>query len=111
MDIVELADRLWRGEEPTQQGQPVGQVGHLAEITDGVAFMPNFGNCTCSPPTTARDGRHRLDHHRAARPRRDPLVESTSHCNAIFSHGHIDHVFGVGPFDEEATTNGWRLLT
>ena len=22
--------------------------------------------------------------------------------SAIFSHGHIDHVFGVGPFDEEA---------
>ena len=28
--------------------------------------------------------------------------------SAIFSHGHIDHVFGVGPFDEEAKSNGWR---
>ncbi len=27
--------------------------------------------------------------------------------SAVFSHGHIDHVFGVGPFDEEAATNNW----
>ncbi|MDX1621350.1 MAG: TrpB-like pyridoxal phosphate-dependent enzyme, partial [Nitriliruptorales bacterium] len=25
---------------------------------------------------------------------------------AVFSHGHIDHVFGVGPFDDEATPFG-----
>jgi alkyl sulfatase BDS1-like metallo-beta-lactamase superfamily hydrolase len=27
---------------------------------------------------------------------------------AVYSHGHIDHVFGVGPFDEEASANAWR---
>ena len=27
---------------------------------------------------------------------------------AVFSHGHIDHVFGVGLFEAEAEENGWR---
>ena len=26
---------------------------------------------------------------------------------AIFTHGHIDHVFGVDLYEEEARTNGW----
>ena len=46
MDIVELADRLWRGEDPTHKTNPLGQIGQLAEVTDGVAFLPNFANCT-----------------------------------------------------------------
>jgi alkyl sulfatase BDS1-like metallo-beta-lactamase superfamily hydrolase len=27
---------------------------------------------------------------------------------AVFSHGHVDHVFGVSVFEEEARSNGWR---
>src|SRR5206468_8938436 len=27
---------------------------------------------------------------------------------AVYSHGHIDHVFGVPTFDEEARDAGWR---
>jgi alkyl sulfatase BDS1-like metallo-beta-lactamase superfamily hydrolase len=27
---------------------------------------------------------------------------------AVFTHGHIDHVFGVELYEEEARTNGWR---
>ena len=26
---------------------------------------------------------------------------------AIFTHGHIDHVFGVDLYEEDARTNGW----
>jgi len=26
---------------------------------------------------------------------------------AVFTHGHIDHVFGVDLYEEEARTNGW----
>ena len=109
MDIVELADRLWRGEDPTHKSNPLGQIGHLAEITDGVAFLPNFGNCTV---ISTDDGLVMVD---------TGSIMTAEHVfgevrswstaplrNAIYSHGHIDHVFGVGPFDEEAATNGWR---
>ncbi|HXW33397.1 MAG TPA: alkyl sulfatase dimerization domain-containing protein, partial [Acidimicrobiales bacterium] len=30
---------------------------------------------------------------------------------AIYSHGHIDHVFGVPVFEEEATSKGWAAPT
>jgi len=108
VDIVELADRLWRGEDPTHKTNPLGQVGHLAEVTDGVAFLPNFGNCTV---IATDDGLVMVDTgsimtaehvYKEVRAWSDRPVR-----NAIFSHGHIDHVFGVGPFDEEALTNGW----
>lgn len=109
MDIVELADRLWRGEEPGQKSSPLGQGGHLAEITQGVAFLPNFGNCSIFDTD---DGLVMVDtgsiitaqkvHEEIRSWSRKPLH------SAIFSHGHIDHVFGVGPFDDEAQTNSWR---
>jgi alkyl sulfatase BDS1-like metallo-beta-lactamase superfamily hydrolase len=108
MDIVELADRLWRGEDPTQHRQPLGPTLHLAEITDGVAFLPNFGNCSAFD---TEDGVVMVDTgsiitaakvHEEIRSWTDRRLHS-----AIFSHGHIDHVFGVGPFDDEASTRNW----
>jgi alkyl sulfatase BDS1-like metallo-beta-lactamase superfamily hydrolase len=108
VDIVELADRLWRGEDPTHKTSPLGQIGQLAEVTDGVAFLPNFGNCTA---IATDDGLVMVDTgsimtaehvYKEVRAWSDQPLR-----NAIFSHGHIDHVFGVGLFDEEALANGW----
>jgi alkyl sulfatase BDS1-like metallo-beta-lactamase superfamily hydrolase len=109
VDIIELADRLWHGEDPTRKTNPLGQIGHVAEITGGVAFLPNFGNCTV---IATDDGLVMVDTgsimtaehvYREVRSWSDQPLR-----HAIYSHGHIDHVFGVGPFDEEARTNGWR---
>jgi alkyl sulfatase BDS1-like metallo-beta-lactamase superfamily hydrolase len=108
VDIVELADRLWRGEDPTHHAQPLGPTLQLCEITDGVAFLPNFGNCSAFDTD---DGVVMVDtgsiitaakvHDEIRSWSKKPLH------SAIFSHGHIDHVFGVGPFDEEANERGW----
>jgi alkyl sulfatase BDS1-like metallo-beta-lactamase superfamily hydrolase len=108
VDLVELADRLWRGEDPTQKVNPLGESGHLGEVTSDVAFLPNFGNCTV---VATDDGLVMVDtgsivtaknvHDEVRAWSKKPLH------SAVFSHGHIDHVFGVGPFDEEAATNGW----
>ncbi|HEY5105031.1 MAG TPA: MBL fold metallo-hydrolase, partial [Acidimicrobiales bacterium] len=112
MDIIELADRAWRGDDPHQRANPLGTGGHLAKITDGVVFLPNFGNCTAFETD---DGLVMVDtgsiitahvvHQEIRSWSAKPLH------SAIFSHGHIDHVFGVGPFDEEAETNAWRRPT
>jgi alkyl sulfatase BDS1-like metallo-beta-lactamase superfamily hydrolase len=109
VDIVELADRLWRGEEPSQKSTPLGHGGPLAEITNGVAFLPNFGNCSVFDTD---DGLVMVDTGSiitAQKVHEEIRAWSTKPLHsAIFSHGHIDHVFGVGPFDEEAHTNHWR---
>jgi alkyl sulfatase BDS1-like metallo-beta-lactamase superfamily hydrolase len=112
VDIVEESDRRWRGEDLGQKSHPLGGSDHLSEITDGVAFLPNFANCTVvstddglvmvdtgSPLTTE------LVHREVRRWSTQPLH------SAIYSHGHIDHVFGVGPFEEEAADNGWAAPT
>jgi alkyl sulfatase BDS1-like metallo-beta-lactamase superfamily hydrolase len=109
VDIVELSDRRWRGEDLNQKSNPLGGLGHISEITDDVAFLPNFANCTA---ITTDDGLVMVD---TGSPLTAELVHREVRSwsvlplhSAIYSHGHIDHVFGVGPFDEEASTNGWR---
>ncbi len=108
MDVIELADRLWRGEVTTTEFHPVVFSGDLAEITDGVAFLPTFGNCSAF---TTDDGVFMVDtgssftapkmHAELRRWTSAPLN------TAVFSHGHVDHVFGVGIFEEEAAAQGW----
>ncbi len=112
MDLVELADRLWRGEDPDHASAPLGPGGPLGEVADGVAFLPNFANCSIVDTgdglvmvdtgsiLTAERVFEEVRAWRGARLRR-----------AVFSHGHIDHVFGVGPFDEESAERGWPRPT
>ena len=45
-DVLDLADRLWRGEVRTSEYHPVGHLGGLAAITDDVVFLPAFANVT-----------------------------------------------------------------
>jgi len=108
VDVLELADRLWRGEATTAEHHPVIFGGELCEVADGVAFLANFGNCSV---VATADGLVMVDtgssftarkvHDEVRRWRADRLH------TAIFSHGHIDHVFGVALFDDEATQKGW----
>jgi alkyl sulfatase BDS1-like metallo-beta-lactamase superfamily hydrolase len=110
VDIVELADRLWRGEESTSEHHPVRYTPGLAEITDGVAFCPTFANCTAF---TTEDGLLMVDTGSsvtAALGHQELRRWTAQRLNtAVFSHGHIDHVFGVDVFEEEARAEGWPL--
>jgi alkyl sulfatase BDS1-like metallo-beta-lactamase superfamily hydrolase len=107
-DVLELAERLWSGEVSTAQFHPVGNVGGLAEVCDGVAFVPSFANVTA---VETGDGLVLVDTgsafvakavHEAVR-RWSPGRLNT----AVYSHGHIDHVFGVPVWEAEAAERGW----
>jgi alkyl sulfatase BDS1-like metallo-beta-lactamase superfamily hydrolase len=108
-DVLELADDLWSGAIDTASMHPVsGFTGGLAEVGDGVAFVPSFANVSA---VATNDGLVLVDTgasfvatavHEALR------GWSASRLNtAIYSHGHIDHVFGVGVWEEESSTEGW----
>ncbi|HUC38093.1 MAG TPA: alkyl sulfatase dimerization domain-containing protein [Acidimicrobiales bacterium] len=109
-DVLELVDRLWRGEVDITSVHPVGGfVGELCEPREGVAFVPSFANVSAF---ATDDGLALVDTgstflaasvHGELR-KWSPLRLDT----AVYSHGHIDHVFGVGVFEEEATANGWQ---
>ncbi len=108
MDILDVADRLWRGETSTAEHHPVVFSEGLCEITDGVAFLPVFGNCSAF---TTDDGLFMVDtgsEFTAPKLHAETRRWSPQRLNtAVFSHGHIDHVFGVGLFDQESEANGW----
>jgi glyoxylase-like metal-dependent hydrolase (beta-lactamase superfamily II) len=107
-DVLELADRLWRGEVTTGEFHPVGQVGGLAEICQDVAFVPSFANVTAF---RTADGLVLVDtgssfvaqavHEELRRWSPDRLN------TAVYSHGHIDHVFGVPAWEAESAERGW----
>ncbi len=107
-DILELADRLWRGETDITQHHPLSPDGELAEIAPGVGFVPSFANVSA---LETDDGLVLVDtgSQFVARAVHDRIRRwSSSRLNtAVYSHGHIDHVFGVGVFEEESSSRGW----
>jgi alkyl sulfatase BDS1-like metallo-beta-lactamase superfamily hydrolase len=108
VDILDLADRLWRGETTVEETHPFSLIGEAQEVAAGVAFVPSFANVSAF---TTDDGLVLVDTGSA------PLAEHVhatlrrwdgSRLNtAVYSHGHIDHVFGVPVFEAEASANSW----
>ncbi|HEY2214924.1 MAG TPA: alkyl sulfatase dimerization domain-containing protein, partial [Acidimicrobiales bacterium] len=107
-DILTMADRLWRGEVSTSTLHPVDHVGGFVEIADGVGFVPSFANVSAFD---TEDGLLLVD--TGSLPLA-PIVHAdlrrwtSSRLNtAVYSHGHIDHVFGVPVWEAEAKEKGW----
>jgi len=110
-DLLEIAERLWNGEGSTDVGghHPVTQDLGLAEVADRTAFSASFGN-VCAFATddglllvdTGNQVMAASNHERIRGWNADRLG------TVVYTHGHIDHVFGMAPFDEEAAANGWE---
>jgi alkyl sulfatase BDS1-like metallo-beta-lactamase superfamily hydrolase len=101
--ILELADQLWRGEADIATHHPFNLFGDLVEIDRSRAFVAAFANVaafatddglvlvdTSSPFLAGRV-------HDALREWRDDTLHT-----AVFTHGHIDHVFGVERYESDA---------
>jgi alkyl sulfatase BDS1-like metallo-beta-lactamase superfamily hydrolase len=108
-NVVEVADKLWRGEMNIVDVHPVGGfLGGLAEIDDGVAFVASFGNVSA---VATEDGLVLVD--TGASFVADAVHETVRGWSAqrlhtaVYSHGHIDHVFGVGVWEQESSANRW----
>jgi glyoxylase-like metal-dependent hydrolase (beta-lactamase superfamily II) len=107
-DILGLADRLWRGAVPTSEYHPFSHLGGLAEIADGVAFVPSFANVSAF---ATPDGLVLVDtgsSFAAAAVHSELRRWSGQRLNtAVYSHGHIDHVFGMPAWEAESAESGW----
>jgi glyoxylase-like metal-dependent hydrolase (beta-lactamase superfamily II) len=107
-DVLDLADRLWRGQVSSSEYHPVSHLGGLAEICDDVAFVPAFANVSAF---ATPDGLVLVDTGSSftARAVHEELRRwSGQRLNtAVYSHGHIDHVGGVAAWEAEAADRGW----
>jgi alkyl sulfatase BDS1-like metallo-beta-lactamase superfamily hydrolase len=106
--ILDVADDLWTGRRSIEDTHPFSLLGEAEQVADGVAFVPSFANVS---GFATEDGLVLVDTGSA------PLAQHVHTTlrrwsaaplhTAVFSHGHIDHVFGVAPFEEEAAARGW----
>ena len=105
-DVLEIADRLWRGEASIEDHHPFAPRGGVTEVASGCAFVPSFANVSAA---ATEDGLVLVDtgSQLFARQVFDELRRWSDRAvhTAVYSHGHIDHVFGVPLFDEEAATS------
>ena len=106
--VLDLSDRLWDGHADTSTHHPLFSTGALEELASGVAFVPSFANVSAFATDdglvlvdTGSLPFARLVHESVRSWDRTPLH------TAVYSHGHVDHVFGVPVFEEEAAANGW----
>src|SRR5689334_6459535 len=109
-DLLELADQLFTGAAPIESHHPFASSGQSAEIQAGLVFVDAFAN---SSAVDTDDGLVVVDtsgvfhaqqvHETLRRWSASPLH------TAVFTHGHIDHVFGVELYEEEARANGWPM--
>ena len=108
MELLELADKLFTGALPIEAHHPFASSGEMAEVRPGVAFVDAFAN---SSAVDTADGLVVVDtsgvfHAQSVHATIRTWSNSPLHT-AVFTHGHIDHVFGVDLYEAEARANGW----
>ena len=107
--VLDTVDRLWDGRADVADHHPMATIGDLEELASGVGFVPSFANVSAF---ATDDGLLLVDTGSLPLAR---MVHGSIRTwspaplhTAVYSHGHIDHVFGVPVFEEEAAANGWR---
>jgi alkyl sulfatase BDS1-like metallo-beta-lactamase superfamily hydrolase len=109
-DVRDLAERLWNGEASTADHHPVHErIAEGQEIAEGLLFYKGIASANT---IDTGDGLVMLDTgavndtrllHEAVRAWRP----SAPLRAAVFSHHHVDHIFGVAPFERDASERGW----
>ena len=107
-DLLDLAERLWNGEASTDGHHPVTLDLGLAEVADRTAFNASFGNVSAF---ATDEGLLLVDTgNQIFAPANFERIRgwNTERLGTVvFTHGHIDHVFGLAPFEAEAQDRGW----
>ncbi len=106
--IREVAERAWQGELGDLNVHPALAVVGIEPVSDALVFVGAFSNLAV---VRTREGLVLLDtsgpfhaamNFEAIRRLTDARVHT-----AIYTHGHVDHVFGLAPFEDEARDKGW----
>jgi alkyl sulfatase BDS1-like metallo-beta-lactamase superfamily hydrolase len=101
--LLDLSDRIFNGSAAIADHHPFRPSNRIEEVGDGVAFVESFANVTA---ISTPDGLCLVDTGSAfAAGAVHDAVRSWSEdraTTAVYTHGHIDHVFGTAAFEAEA---------
>src|SRR5689334_14853882 len=107
--IRDLAEKLWTGEVTTEERHPFTPLMEIDEVADGVGFLSSFANVTA---IKSGEGLTLID--TGGFVMASMVYGMLRHWSkervelAVYTHGHVDHVCGIEPFDEEAGKKGWK---
>lgn len=101
--VIDTAEKLWSGALSTRDQQPVTSFLGLEPVADGLAFLSSFGNVsvldTSAGLVLIDTGSFFLAQHNHAQIRE---WNAQPVRTAVYTHGHVDHAFGLPPFEAEA---------
>ena len=105
--ITDLAEKAWNGDLGNMNVHPAQSFSGHEDMGDGIGFISAFANVTV---VETGDGLVLID---TSSPFFAGLVHSavremsSAHVRAaVYTHGHVDHVFGILAFDAEAQAKG-----
>jgi alkyl sulfatase BDS1-like metallo-beta-lactamase superfamily hydrolase len=106
--VLELAEKYWKGEITTDERHPFAGLEEGEEVAEKTLFFHSFANVTAFETNA---GLVLVD----TGPffNQDTIFQairawsSARLDTAIFTHGHVDHVFTVPLFVKEAKERGW----
>jgi alkyl sulfatase BDS1-like metallo-beta-lactamase superfamily hydrolase len=106
-DLLDVADRLWTGALPIEEHHPFQYFGELVRFDDDLAFVASFANVSAR---STDDGLVLVDTGSTflAAAAHDALRTWSPRRlhTAVFTHGHVDHCFGVELYDADAASTG-----
>ncbi len=111
--LEQLSDRLWKGIDKTSDKgcHPFAPLYRIEEVADGVAFYKGFSNLAVVKTDAGDVLIDTGSSHEVARQRIFEKVRGYSRNRidtAIYTHGHVDHAYGLPIFLEEARRKAWR---
>ena len=107
-EILDFSERAWQGALDEAQVHPQRVKVGLEELDAGLAFVSAFSNLAAvdGPDGICFFDTSSLFHAKAI----FGLVREWSAsrlATAVYTHGHVDHVFGTRLFEEESKEKGW----
>jgi alkyl sulfatase BDS1-like metallo-beta-lactamase superfamily hydrolase len=106
--VLELAERAWRGELEGTQVHPGNALVAFEALAARLGFLSAFSNVAA---LATDEGLVLLDTSSLFHAQR--LYEEVRRWTparvhtAVYTHGHVDHVFGLAGFEREADAKGW----
>jgi alkyl sulfatase BDS1-like metallo-beta-lactamase superfamily hydrolase len=107
--VRDFAEKMWSGDQTfSADMNPLALFAGLEQLDDGLAFMSSFSNITALLTDagmvlidTGAFMTAQFAHQQIRSWSKEPVH------TAVYTHGHVDHAFGLEFFEREAKDKGW----